>query len=217
MQEPPSTSPTPTTRSDVDHGDDDEDINLSAPPAKRRAVQSPASVSRPYKVARLNDHDQRERSERRPQASSDKRTNVAAPSSLTQAPNVAKKPRPSFLSQPTSVPPARPAKGKDRVSSRQSTSSLSDHISNMVEKHNGRYRRVETARKTTRRRRVTTAALMRDVQRSSSKFILLILCVGVLTSVRFIKAALKFHLLPLVCEEVSPTTFLLAPLLDSFT
>lgn len=165
MQEPPSTSPTPTTRSDLDFGDD-ENITLNAPPAKRKAGQSPASLPRPPKIARFNVSDQ---TERRAPPSSGERTNIPV-GYLTQAPKVAKKIRPSFSSQPVSVPPPPNGKGKNRASSRQSTSSLSDHISNIVEKHNMRFRRLETARKTVRKRRVTTSGLIREAQRSSGKF-----------------------------------------------
>ncbi|OJA16341.1 hypothetical protein AZE42_13705 [Rhizopogon vesiculosus] len=38
----------------------------------------------------------------------------------------------------------------------------------MVDKQNQRFRRIETARKSTRKRRVTTSGLIRDVQKSSS-------------------------------------------------
>lgn len=167
MQEPSTTSSTPTTQFDLSD-DHDEDVSLHKPPAKRKAVESPISVPRPPKVPRFNDNNQRDG---RPQVSSDKRANGTTPSSLTQTPNIAKKPRLSLFSQPT-----RPDKGKNYTSSRRSTSSLSDHISNMVEKQNQRFRRVETARKSTRKRRATTSALLRDVQRSSSKFVVLILC-----------------------------------------
>jgi hypothetical protein len=210
MQEPPSTSPTPTSPSDVDIRGDDDDINSNASPAKRKAVESPISVQRPPKVARFNENG------RRTQISFDKWTNVPPPSSLTQPPKSAKKPRSSFLSQPTRTPPMRPDKGKNRASSRQSTSSLSDHISNMVEKQNQRYRRKETARKTNRTRRVTTSGLIRDIQKSSSKFVLLILSFDVLTSVPSIKAALKFLPLPLACDEVRATTSPFVLPLDSF-
>ncbi|OAX38808.1 hypothetical protein K503DRAFT_133651 [Rhizopogon vinicolor AM-OR11-026] len=124
------------------------------PPAKRKADESPVSVQRPLKVPRLNDNDRRDKGS---QVSSDKRTNVATP--LTQAPNI-KKSRPSFLSQPTRAPLTRPGKGKSRASSPQSTSSLRDHISKMVYKQNQRFRRIETARKSTRKRRVTTSGLI---------------------------------------------------------
>lgn len=169
MQAPSTTSSTSAPQSDADIGDDhDEDVSSNNPPAKRKAVEGPISVPRPPKVPRFNDNNQRDG---RPQVSSDKRTNGATSRSLTQTPNIAKKPRLSLFSQPT-----RPDKGKNYTSSRDSTSSLSDRVSNMVEKQNQRFRRIETARKSTRKRRATTSVLIRDVQRSSSKFVICILC-----------------------------------------
>lgn len=178
MQEPPSTSPSPTTRSDADLGDDEED---NTPPVKRKAIQSPVSVPRPQKVPRFDNDDQRGR---RAGVSSGKRTNGAPTTSLTQAPNIAKKPRSSFLSQPARVPPARPEKtGKNCASSGQSSSSLSDNLSNMLQKQNARYRRIETARKKTGSRGVSTSDLIRAAQKSSSKFSLIIVSFSILTSI----------------------------------
>ncbi|KAG1720771.1 hypothetical protein EDB19DRAFT_548456 [Suillus lakei] len=75
-------------------------------------------------------------------------------------------------SLPTRVPPVRPEKGKDRASSGQSSSSLSDHISTMLQKQNARFKRAETARKTARKTtgslRVSTSDLIRAVQKPSS-------------------------------------------------
>ncbi|KAG2069243.1 hypothetical protein BDR04DRAFT_713960 [Suillus decipiens] len=170
MQEPPSTSPAPTPRSDPasDFGDDEED-NFNSPPGKRKAVESPISVPRPQKFARFNDNDQRVSGAELSQ--SGKRTNGIVPSSLTQPPKIAKTSRP-FLSQPARGQIVRPEKGKDRASSGQSSSSLSDHISAMLEKQNTRFKRPETARKTARKTtgslRVSTSDLIRAVQRPSS-------------------------------------------------
>ncbi|KAG2359680.1 hypothetical protein BDR07DRAFT_194921 [Suillus spraguei] len=65
-----------------------------------------------------------------------------------------------------------PEKSKDRASSGQSSSSLSDHISTMLQKQNTRVKRAETARKTARKTtgslRVSTSDLIRAVQRPSS-------------------------------------------------
>ncbi|KAG1769297.1 hypothetical protein EV702DRAFT_701929 [Suillus placidus] len=85
---------------------------------------------------------------------------------------MAKTSRSSFLSQPARAQPVRPEKGKDRASSGQSSSSLSDHISTMLQKQNVRLKRAETARKTARKttgsRRVSTSDLIRAVQKPSS-------------------------------------------------
>jgi hypothetical protein len=172
MQEPPNTSPAPTPRSDPtsDLGDDEED-NFDTPPGKRKAIESPVSVPRPQKLARFNDNDHREK--RAEVLKSGKPTNGTTPSSLTQPPEIAKVSRSSFLSQPV-----RPEKGKVRASSGQSSSSLSDHISTMLQKQNARLNRTETARKTARKTtaslRVSTSHLIRAVQKPSSKFTLLI-------------------------------------------
>ncbi|KAG0701887.1 hypothetical protein DFH29DRAFT_534215 [Suillus ampliporus] len=170
LAEPPSTSPAPTTQSEPasDLGDDEED-NLNTPPGKRKAIESPLSVTRPQKVPRLNDNNQREN---RAEVSSAKRTNGAAPGSLTQPPKIARKSHSSFLSQLTRPPSARPEKGKDRTSSGESISSMGDKISTMLQKQNARYKRAETARKSARKttggRRVSTSDLIRAVQKSSS-------------------------------------------------
>lgn len=177
MQEPPNTSPAPTPRSDPasDLGDDEED-NFDAPPGKRKAIESPVSVPRPQKLARFNDNNQHEK--RAEVSQSGKRTNGTAPSSLTQPPKIAKTSRSSFLSQPARAQPVRPEKGKDRASSGQSSSSLSDHISTMLEKQTARLKRTEiarkTARKTTGSRRVSNSDLIRAVQKPSSAFTRLI-------------------------------------------
>ncbi|KAG1810889.1 uncharacterized protein BJ212DRAFT_573399 [Suillus subaureus] len=171
LPEPPNTSPAPTPRSDPasDLGDDEED-NFDTPPGKRKAIESPVSVPRPQKLARFNDNGQR--ISRAEVSHSGRRTNGTAPSSLTQPPKIAKTSRSSFLSQPARVQRVRPEKGKDRTSSGQSSSSLSDHISTMLQKQNMRLKRVETARKTARKttgsRRVSTSDLIRAVQKPSS-------------------------------------------------
>ncbi|KAG2341531.1 hypothetical protein BDR05DRAFT_443943 [Suillus weaverae] len=173
MQEPPNTSPAPTPRSDPasDLGDDEED-NFDTPPGKRKAFENPISVPRPQKLARFNDNYQREK--RAEVSQSGKRTNGIAPSSLTQPPKTAKTSRSSFLSQPARAQRVRPEKGKDRASSGHSSSSLSDHISTMLQKQNVRLKRAETARKTARKttgsRRVSTSDLIRAVQKPSSSF-----------------------------------------------
>ncbi|KAG2128684.1 hypothetical protein DEU56DRAFT_503856 [Suillus clintonianus] len=170
LSEPPNTSPAPTPSSDPasDLADDEED-NLHTPPGKRKAIESPVSVQRPRKVARFDDDDQPEKSAQVSQ--SDERTNGAAFSSLTQPPKIAKISR-SFLSQPTRASPVRPETAKDRASSGRSSSSLSDHISTIIQKQNARLKRVETARKTARKTtgslRVSTSDLIRAVQKPSS-------------------------------------------------
>lgn len=169
MQEPPNTSPAPTPRSDPasDLGDDEED-NIDTPPGKRKAIESPVSVPRPQKLARFNDNDQREK--RAEVSKSGKPTNGTTPSSLTQPPKNAKVSRSSFLSQPV-----RPEKGKDRrASSGHSSSSLSDHITTMLQKQNARLKRAETARKTARKTTTCLSTLVRAVQKPSSKFTFLI-------------------------------------------